>query len=107
MSAAQQGRYLRGFNGNAWKGGKNTNAAGYVRIWQPEHSAAIDGYVYEHRLVMERVLGRLLLPEEVVHHVDGDKANNHPENLRLLDSQGLHVALHYQERRRRLCLSGA
>jgi len=37
-----------------------------------------------HRLVMERALGRALLPHEDVHHLDGDKQNNSLENLQLL-----------------------
>lgn len=47
----------------------------------------VDGTpIREHRYVMEQHLGRKLLPEETVHHIDGDKLNNSLENLELWSS---------------------
>ena len=60
-----------------------------------------NGYVkrhnrHEHRIVAERTLGRPLLATEIVHHLDGDKKNNSPENLQIM-SQSEHVRLHAKE----------
>ena len=51
-------------------------------------------WIQEHRVIMERHLGRKLESEEVVHHINGDKLDNRIENLALLFSQGVHMALH-------------
>jgi 5-methylcytosine-specific restriction endonuclease McrA len=56
-----------------------------VLVKMPEHPATdVRGYVYEHRLVMERELGRFLAPGERVRHDDNDPGNNDPLNLRLV-----------------------
>jgi len=58
---------------------------GYVLISVPGHPAAQSGhnYVAEHRLVMEKLLGRYLEPHETVHHINGIPGDNRPENLQL------------------------
>lgn len=68
----------------AWKGGRFVNDGGYVMIWKPEHpNAKKIGYISEHRLVMSEVIGRPLVPGENVHHINGDKMDNNPNNLEL------------------------
>lgn len=49
--------------------------------------------ISEHRLVMEKVLGRELLPTEHIHHMDGDKLNNDPSNLQIV-SKSEHTRHH-------------
>lgn len=78
----------------SWNGGRRLTRDGYVLIYCPDHPAAParSGCVPEHRLVMERKLGRYLAKNEVVHHIDGNRQNNVAENLRLYQSNGQHLA---------------
>lgn len=82
-----------------WKGGK-VLVDGYIYIYSPTHPHKTkDGYVVEHRLVMEKKIGRLLEKREVVHHIDGDKSNNLIKNLVLCKSTGKHsIKFHTNKR---------
>ena len=76
-----------GENNPNWKGNaaRHRNHDGYIfgrRIGHPR-GARNDWYVLEHILVMEDMLGRYLLPGEQVHHRNGIKDDNRPENLEL------------------------
>lgn len=55
-----------------------------------------DKQVKEHRIVAESIIGRPLTSDEVVHHIDRNRQNNHPSNLRVM-TQSEHMALHYQQ----------
>lgn len=74
-----------------WKGGRKL-VKGYVYIYSPDHPCRTkSNYVSEHRLVMEKKLGRHLLRTEVVHHRDGDPKNNHPDNLECFSCNSEHL----------------
>lgn len=73
---------------HAWRGGRWVHNNGYVMVKAEGHPAASRwGYVAEHRLVMEKRLGRVLLPTEQVHHKNGLRNDNRDENLELWSKQ--------------------
>ena len=82
-----------------FKRGHYTTPRGYVAILNPERTCKADKYIYEHRYVMEKHLGRKLRSDEQVHHRNGIKTDNRVENLHLL-SVSEHAALHQEELRR-------
>lgn len=62
----------------------NITEKGYVLVYRPEHpNARPDGRIAEHRLVMSEKIGRLLFQNENVHHRNGVKKDNSPNNLEL------------------------
>jgi hypothetical protein len=71
-----------------WKGGKKKHKGGYILVRKDS------GYVLEHILVMEQMLGRVPPRGSVVHHCNGDKMDNRPYNLRLFSSQSEHRRYH-------------
>lgn len=65
-----------------WKGGVNKTSHGYIEVYLPEHhKAGKRGYVRQHILVWEQAYGRELADGEAVHHLNGVKDDNRPENL--------------------------
>lgn len=76
----------------AWRGGRIQDRYGYWLVHSPAHPRANhQGYVREHRLVLEAQLGRYLTQTEVVDHMDGDPTNNAPGNLRLFACNADHL----------------
>lgn len=75
-----------------WKGGRSVASNGYVlvRVGTNHPLADTRGYAYEHRLVASRKLGRWLKSTEQVHHINGNKQDNRPENLEVVASFAEH-----------------
>lgn len=76
-----------------WKGGRHMTVTGYITITKNKK------IVREHRDIMEEYLGRKLEINEDVHHIDGDKTNNHVQNLMVL-TKSEHTKLHWREGKR-------
>jgi len=84
-----------------WKGGRiqkeTSHGYKYIVIYSPTHpNKDSKGYVLEHRLIMEKFLGRVLSKEETVHHIDNNPLNNNISNLMLFKSKGAHISFHRQ-----------
>jgi hypothetical protein len=92
------GRY--GPEAARWSGGRRNGLGAkgeYIGIYSPNHPFKTkDGYVMEHRLVMEQKLGRYLEPKEIVHHINGNKRDNRIENLELVSDRGTHTRNHFK-----------
>ncbi len=90
---------------HAFEHGRIRDAQGYIRVSAPNHPHAYGSskwprcqYVFEHRLVAEQKIGRLLRTGEIVHHINGIKDDNRPENLEVL-TEKQHFEKHYPDGR--------
>jgi uncharacterized protein (DUF1330 family) len=85
----------QGENHHNWNGGKHSDKNGYIWIYSPNHpNKSVRNYVLEHRLAMEKHLGRYLEKHEVVHHINGNRSDNRLDNLVLYDSHSNHMSCH-------------
>jgi len=96
-----------GKNNSTWKGGRVKSDRGYIWVKQDDHprSKTCGGYVPEHILAMEKHLGRFLCwkgigngQSEIVHHINGEKADNRIENLMVVNFAE-HMQIHNVLRR--------
>jgi hypothetical protein len=97
--AIKRTRHLRiGIHAPAWKGGIVIDKYGYRLIFKPDHPKAVYGYVPEHRLIAEQALGRILRGNEIIHHINGNRADNKTSNL-LICNRAYHRWLHRKNKK--------
>lgn len=92
-----RGHHMRGKRGEThpqWNGGRYRRKQGYILLKMPDYpGASKQGYVLEHRMVYEQSRGVTLPPKVVIHHINGVKDDNRPENL-VAVSRVEHVRAH-------------
>lgn len=77
-------KFAVGNGAHLWKGGWFKDKWGYIYLYLPKHPNASRNYIAEHRVVMEKFLGRYLGSKEGVHHINGVKHDNRIENLAII-----------------------
>lgn len=86
----------RGESNPMYKGGY-ISKYGYKLIRKPDHpNARQGGYVFEHRYVMSKHIGRPLREDEIIHHKDEDRLNNEITNLEIM-TRSEHSKLHMED----------
>ena len=102
ISNSLKGKYVAK-NSHRWKGGKRKDNRGYIFIYSFEHPFKnTSNYVYEHRLIMEKHLGRYLMKGEIVHHINKIRDDNRIENLMLFPNIGAHTAFHGEMKKNKI-----
>lgn len=98
-----RGTATKGPGNPNWKGGRSVRTDGRTLAFVPDYPGRKSNgpYVLEYRLIVERHLGRLLRDDEVVHHINGNPADNRIENLEVL-TRVEHGRAHIEELQPRL-----
>lgn len=87
-------------NNPKWKGGI-AYSDGYIYILKPDHPKANKtGYIKRSQLVLEKKLGRYLYPDEIPHHKNEIRDDDRPENIKVMESNSVHVKYHWQIKRK-------
>ena len=86
----------KGKNHPQWSGGRGLKQGRWA-VYAPDHPRAMNnGRVWEHVIIMEKVLGRDIHPSEPIHHIDIDPLNNDVDNLYVCESNKEHRNIHIQ-----------
>ncbi len=102
-SKAMKGKNFGKKNSN-WKNGKTIHSAGYILIRKNKHPFANNaGYIRRSHLVMEKMIGRYIIPPEEVHHKGvkypinsiKNKQDDRPGNLQLFDNHKKHMVFEH------------
>jgi hypothetical protein len=104
-------KFIKGHSGNRngennsrWKGGRKLSSMGYVLIYMPSHPRSDKkGYVLEHILIVEAVLGKSLPNGAMVHHHDSRRGNNGNRNLVVCQDDAYHQLIHKRTRAFQAC----
>lgn len=94
-----------GANNPRWNGGIYNGPSSYrsIKILGHSRGSGTHGYVREHVLVVERVIGAPLSKTLPIHHIDGNKRNNSPDNLAICLTTLGHQTIHRRERALAAC----
>ena len=84
---------------SAWKGGRRGGKGHYIYVYKPNHPRAYRKVVPEQILIVEKILGRYLNGDEIVHHINGKKDDNRQENLYLFSDDKKHQHYHQSLRK--------
>lgn len=93
QNSQKQGQYCspkceKGQYGSNWRGGKKKDRK-YLTVLAPRENRA-NKYIGEHRLVIEKKIGRYLHSWEICHHINKIKTDNRPQNLMVFKGNSTH-----------------